>query len=96
MTVRVVATVPVKPGEQERVLAALRPLIAASQGDEGRIEYVLYRPVDDANTFVMIEEWESAELLKKHSEAAHSVAFGAAVGELLAGAPIITVCERVE
>jgi quinol monooxygenase YgiN len=61
------------PGKHDEVVAALRPAIAAVHGEDGCVLYAIHDAPD--GTIVMIEKWESAELLDAHGA-------GPAVAEL--------------
>ncbi|MET4638401.1 putative quinol monooxygenase [Mycetocola sp. 2940] len=52
------------PGQFDAVHDALQPAIAAVHDEPGCILYAIHRAPDD--TIVMIEKWESADLLDAH------------------------------
>jgi quinol monooxygenase YgiN len=52
------------PGKYSEVVEALEPAIAAVHEEPGCILYAIHRAPDD--TIVMIEKWESEELLDEH------------------------------
>ena len=52
------------PGRHDEVVAALEPAIAAVHQEPGCILYAIHRAPDDS--IVMIEKWESEELLDEH------------------------------
>jgi quinol monooxygenase YgiN len=60
-------------GRHDQVVEALKPAIAAVHQEPGCILYAIHDAPD--GSIVMIEKWESAELLDEHGE-------GAAVAEL--------------
>ncbi|MDY7548215.1 putative quinol monooxygenase [Glaciimonas sp. Gout2] len=72
-----------KPGQEKKMEAAMRALIAPSQRDPGFIQYDLHRDLDDPRTFVFFERWESRELLHQHFKAPHVIAWIAQAGELV-------------
>jgi len=92
--IRVVAIVTAKPGRREELLTAFRAVVPSVRAEQGCIEY---GPTVDAegfgsrqakvgaDTFVVLETWESAEALKAHAVAPHMAAYGAKVKDLVAG-----------
>ena len=92
--IHVVAVLTAKPGQRETVLkhfAANRPNVLA---EAGCIEYggatdtegmgPIQTPFG-ADTFVVIEKWESVDHLKAHGVAPHMKEYGAKVKDLMAG-----------
>jgi quinol monooxygenase YgiN len=92
--IHVVAILTAKPGQREAILthfAANRPNVLA---EAGCIEYGAaidsegVGPVQTqfgADTFVVVEKWESVDHLKAHGAAPHMKEFSAKVKDLLAG-----------
>jgi quinol monooxygenase YgiN len=92
--IRVVAIVTARPGRREELLAAFRALVPSVRAEPGCIEYGPTVDADGfgsrqaklgADTFVVLETWESAEALKAHAVAPHMAAYGAEVKDLIAG-----------
>ena len=90
--IHVIAIITAKPGKREEILAAFRANMPAVHAEQGCIEY---QPVIDASgfsfqtaigadTFMVIEKWESAETLKAHAAAPHMAAYAAKVKDLIA------------
>jgi quinol monooxygenase YgiN len=88
--IHVVAIITAKPGQREAILAAFRANMPAVHAEKGCIEY---GPAIDAegfptkfgaDTFVVIEKWESAEALKAHAASPHMAAYAAKTKELIA------------
>ena len=84
----VVALITAQPGQRAAVLAAVAanmPLVHAEAG------CIAYQPVVDApdmgafqaeigaDSFMILEQWESKEALLAHGSASHMVAYGRAV-----------------
>jgi quinol monooxygenase YgiN len=95
--IHVVAVLTAKPGQRETVLqhfAANRPKVLA---EAGCIEYgaaidtegmgAIQTPFG-ADTFVVIEKWESVDHLKAHAVAPHMKEYAAKVKDLMAGRTI--------
>ena len=93
--IHVLAIITTKPGKRDEVLAAFRANMPTVHAEQGCIEY---GPVIDAeggagakfgaDTFVVVEKWESLDALKAHGAAAHMVAFGTKTRELVASRAI--------
>ena len=75
--VHVLAVITAKPGKREEVLRHFRANVPAVRAEKGCIEY-------GADTFVVVEKWESMDALKAHAAAPHMAAYGAKTRELLA------------
>ncbi|HEY5333840.1 MAG TPA: putative quinol monooxygenase [Solirubrobacterales bacterium] len=89
----VVAEVGIADGKREEALAALQTLCDATHAnDEGCLLYALQLDPTDESRVFMIEKWESAEALEKHSATDHIKALGAS--GTLAGAPTVTVLQQ--
>ena len=80
--VNVVATIVAKPGNEKEVEGGLLGLIEPSRQDPGCILYELHRSLDDPRVFVFYETWESRELLGKHLETPHLLAWRAKAPKL--------------
>jgi quinol monooxygenase YgiN len=91
--IHVVAVITAKPGQRAAVLEAFRANVPAVRAEQGCIEYgatvdaegmgPIQTPVG-ADTFVVVEKWESADALKAHAQAPHMKAYGAKVKDMLA------------
>ena len=91
--VHVLAVITAKPGKREEVLRHFRANVPAVRAEKGCIEYgaavdaEAALPVQTkygADTFVVVEKWESMDALKAHAAAPHMAAYGATTKELLA------------
>ena len=91
--IHVVAIITAKPGQREQILAAFRANMPAVRAENGCIEY---GPAVDAegaggmqakfgaDTFVVIEKWESREALRAHAASPHMAAYAAKTREMIA------------
>ncbi|RZL88051.1 MAG: antibiotic biosynthesis monooxygenase [Variovorax sp.] len=88
--IHVVAVITAKPGQRDRILEAFRANRAAVLAEEGCIEYnatvdaagmPASRGSFGADTFVVIEKWETLAALQAHAAAPHMAAYGAKVKE---------------
>ena len=86
--IHVVAVITAKPGQRDRILEAFRANRAAVLAEQGCIEYAATvdaagmppsRGSFGADTFVVIEKWETLAALQAHAAAPHMAAYGAKV-----------------
>ena len=91
--IHVIAVITAKPGMREKVLEAFRANVPAVRAEQGCIEYgaAVDAPGDlkiqtkcGADTFVVVEKWESLDALKAHAVAPHMAAYAAKTRDLLA------------
>jgi quinol monooxygenase YgiN len=83
-TVHVVAKFVAKPGKEAALETAITALIAPTRKDPGYLAYDLYKSTERPGEFVLVEEWESRELLAAHLDTPHLNGFKAAAPDLLA------------
>lgn len=76
------------PGQFDAVHEALLPAIAAVHQEPGCLLYAIHRAPDD--TIVMIEKWESAELLDSHGAGPAVAALNASLEGKLASPVDVT------
>ena len=89
--IHVLAIITCKPGKRDEVLGHFRANMPAVHAEAGCIEY---GPATDAeggpgakygaDTFVVIEKWESLDHLKAHGASAHMAAYAAKTKDLIA------------
>ena len=91
--IHVVAVLTAKPGKREEILKAFRANVPAVRAEQGCIEYgaavdaenaLAFQTKWGADTFLVIEKWESMDALKAHAAAPHMQAYGAKVKDLIA------------
>ncbi len=92
--VTVVATMKVKPADEDRALAILEGVIAASHGEEGCVKYTLHRATSEPGAFSIVEVWRSQEDLDAHFKEPHMAPIAQAL-ELLTEPPQILFCAPV-
>ncbi|SDF34839.1 putative quinol monooxygenase [Phytopseudomonas seleniipraecipitans] len=85
MTLTLVATITALSGQTDAVEAGLRQLVSASRAEAGCLQYDLHRHQDDANVFVMIEQWQDSAALAFHQGTDHYRHFKATCGDALQG-----------
>ncbi|MCP9629909.1 antibiotic biosynthesis monooxygenase [Rhodopseudomonas palustris] len=67
----VVATTQVKPESRDAFIAGAKACIAETRKEKGCISYENHISINDPNTFVVVERWESREDLNAHARAPH-------------------------
>jgi quinol monooxygenase YgiN len=92
--IHVIAIITAKPGKREEILKHFRANVPAVLAEKGCIEYGPAIDADPApqmqtkvgaDTFVVVEKWESLDALKAHAAAPHMAAYAAKVKEQIAG-----------
>ena len=91
--IHVIAVISAKPGMRDAVLQAFRANVPAVKAEQGCIEYGAavdfangpkFQTQYGADTFVVIEKWESMDHLKAHGASEHMKAYGAKNKDLVA------------
>ena len=67
-----------KPGMNKKFLEQINAegIGAACRAEEGNIKYDYYLPTDGSDDLLLLEKWESAEALLKHSKQPHFARLG--------------------
>ncbi|HTV77231.1 MAG TPA: putative quinol monooxygenase [Steroidobacteraceae bacterium] len=71
--------------EFEKVMHKLQGQLRHSE--PGNVYYDLYRPLADAQTYVLIEHYKDAEAVKAHGQDPHTKEMAAAIRDLIDGPP---------
>jgi quinol monooxygenase YgiN len=91
--IHVIAVITARPGKREEILRHFRANVPNVHAEKGCIEYGAAVDADNAlpfqtkwgaDTFLVIEKWESMDALKAHAAAPHMAAYGAKTKELIA------------
>nr|WP_239565362.1 putative quinol monooxygenase [Brevibacillus fulvus] len=61
----------VTPEHRTTFLELAEQVVKHTQAEPGNISYQLFEHTGQANTFVMLEEWQDEHALKQHGESAH-------------------------
>lgn len=77
------ASIKVNPAKKAAFLEEVKPLLAASQAEEGNISYDLYEQAGQDGSFLMVEVWKSPEAIELHNNSAHFKGFTAKAPEFL-------------
>ena len=92
--VTVVATMKIKPEDEERALGILKSVIAASHREEGCVRYTLHRAKNQPGAFSIVEVWRSQDDLDAHFKEPHLAPIADALAMLIEP-PQILFCEPV-
>lgn len=95
MSVKVVAFVSVKPGQEDAFVAAVRDCINASRAEPGVMRYELWREAEGERRFMFDEFYVDDAAVQAHMASDHFKAFGMAARDLAAARPNITVAHGV-
>lgn len=91
--IHVIAVITAKPGKRAEILQHFRANVPNVHKEKGCIEYGAAVDADSApgfqtkwgaETFLVVEKWESMDALKAHAAAPHMAAYGAKTKELIA------------
>lgn len=72
-------------GRSDALGDALIALVAPSRNEPGCMSYDIHRSIDDADLWMVYENWRSADDLEAHFALPHMQAFVGKLPELLAG-----------
>ena len=89
MSVKVVAFVSVKPGQEDAFVEAAKVCVVASRAEAGVLHYDLWREADGEQRFVFNELYVDDAAVAAHMASDHFKAFGLAARDLAAARPII-------
>lgn len=90
--IHVIAVITTKPGLRSQVLDYFRANVPAVLAEDGCIEYAAASDLDNgppfqaqcgADSFMVIEKWQSLDALKAHSAAPHMLAYGAKTRDMV-------------
>ena len=91
--IHVIAVITAKPGKRSEILAHFNANVPNVRAEAGCIEYGAAVDAEGAlpiqakwgaDTFLVIEKWESMDALKAHAAAPHMAAYAAKTRELIA------------
>lgn len=82
MSIYLTVVVKVKPEHQQEIKDFLKSLPELSKKEEACIEYDVHQSIDDENTFILNEKWESLNGLNLHNEQSYSKEFFASFDKL--------------
>ncbi|MBS7562827.1 antibiotic biosynthesis monooxygenase [Mucilaginibacter sp. Bleaf8] len=82
--IHITAVIKAKPDTVQALTDIFKPLVEATRMEEGCKRYDLHQVMNEATTFIMMEEWQSQESIDKHNQSAHFQQFVADAKPLLA------------
>jgi len=85
----IAGTVKVKADTSAEAVQAAIKMSKASQAEAGCESYRFYADLEDPNTFLIFERWESEAALVAHFQTPHMAEFNAAILRFLAAPPSI-------
>ncbi|MGE3921203.1 MAG: putative quinol monooxygenase [Gammaproteobacteria bacterium] len=91
----VVCFLEAKPGKENELEEMLMSLIEPSLGEEGCVNYNLYKSHEDPTVFMFYENWLSKEALERHKQSAHIKIWHSKKSELLAIPDKTTFWEKI-
>lgn len=96
MSVKVIAFVPVKPGQEQDFEAAAAICAAASRAEPGVLHYDLWREAEGDRRYVFNELYVDQAAVAAHMASDHFKAFGLAARDLAAGRPEIIATTPID
>jgi quinol monooxygenase YgiN len=92
----VIATLKVKSGQEEALIAGMQKMIAHVKANEpDTLTYLLYRSTADPTTFVVYEVYANQAAFAAHGSSAPMQEFFRLAGGILDGRPDITMYEEL-
>ena len=91
--IHVIAVITAKPGQRSKILEHFNANVPAVRAEKGCIEYGAAVDAENAlpfqtrwgaDTFLVVEKWDSMDALKAHAAAPHMAAYGARTKEMIA------------
>ena len=89
----VIGTARARQGRRNELVEAMVRMVAATEHDDGCIEYRFAADVSDPDVIVGVELWRDRAALDDHMTHDHTAVFLAAVPDLIDGAPVMHVLE---
>jgi len=80
--ITIVAKFIVHKGQESAFLKLIEELGETSRAEDGNIEYVLHKKVDDPLTYCLIEKWKDQAAIDFHNSSSHFTTIVPQIGEL--------------
>ncbi len=96
MSVKVIAFVTVKAGEEQAFEAAASICVAASRSEPGVLHYDLWREAEGERRYVFNELYADQAAVQSHMGSDHFKAFGLAARDLAAARPVIIATTPID
>jgi quinol monooxygenase YgiN len=82
MTIVISGEIRIDPDDFDAAMAIVEPLVAATQAEDGCVEYDFWVDPRDRGRIRVFEEWASAEANAVHAASAHLATFYGALGAI--------------
>jgi quinol monooxygenase YgiN len=87
----VIATTQVKPGQIDAYIAGHNKAVAETLKEKGCMSYAGHTAVQDPNTYVVVERWETRDDLTAHGKMPHMKVWREFSAPLKAGQTVIEI-----
>ena len=77
--IKIVAVLKIKSEYVGELLPVFKGMVEKSRAEEGNVSYDLNQDIQDADQFVFVETWKSAEAIEIHNASTHFQAFVKAI-----------------
>lgn len=84
----------IKAEQRENFLADAKVLLASARAEEGCLAYELYESFEEANKFVMVENWRDAAAIEAHNQTPALLQLFKAMPTYAAKETIVTVSDK--
>jgi quinol monooxygenase YgiN len=85
--------VSIKPDQRDRWLELIRANVARTRAEEGCESYEVGEDIHEPNKFLIVERWASLDAQYEHFRAPEFGELMAALGDVLAGPPEVSIHE---
>ncbi len=96
MSVKIVAFVTPKAGQEAALEAAVRKVVAGSRTEPGNLRYDAWRDPAVEGRIMIDELYVDHAAIDAHRATPHYIEFRATIGDLVDGAPQVTVAEAID
>lgn len=79
----------IDPATRDKAIEVITAGVAATQAEEGNIDYRFSPDLQDPDRFNIIELWENEDAMNAHLAAPEFATFMEAIGPCIAGAPSV-------
>ena len=92
----VIGRVRCQPEQRERLVALLKRMQEDSRREEGCLRYGFFAAIEDAHSFIAVEEWADRKALDRHFAQPHLHEFAAGLLEVVSERPEVAIHEIAE
>lgn len=87
--IKVIARSSIRKGCLEESIEIYKLLVEETRKEKGCHSYELFEDVNNSHSLALIEEWESLEHLKRHTQTKHFIELVAKLSEYETEAPVL-------